>query len=192
MQRRLVGTCLVLMAVLTVLFAARRDGVRVTGQGTAIPSVADPRAGDCVAALIGPAQPLLPLVFGIGPGMVGERSVLFSGCAEPHIGEVVAYRRITPSERDTAKLDSDGLWCSGIAAGYSKYWRFLVRGSARGWSPVAPFRFLAILSSPGADAVGRRWAACAVLAPGLERYQGSYVASLAHVGTPAPSSTPVR
>jgi len=180
-RRRLTGLCLVLAVVLATLVVTHRDGVRVGGFGVVAPSIAVPAAGDCVNALTRSGPPLLPLAFGFDAAVVGDRSVVFADCADAHIGEVVAFRRITG---DSGSV-SDGQWCSEIAIGYSRLMRRRVGPVTAGvWVPVVAHRFLTVVSSADADTEGRRWAACAVMSPGLERYDGSYVQSMA--GTPVP------
>lgn len=176
---------MVLAVVVAVLVSARWEGVRVPGSGISIRTIGVPAAGDCIAALTGPTPPLLPLVFGAGAEVIGDRSVVFSGCAAAHVGEVVAFRRFGPAGDDDT--GSDAQWCTQVAIGYGlrPRWQAGVVTAAQPWRPVLAYRFAAILSGADADAQGRRWAACAVLAPGLESYQGSFL-SLADSAAPAP------
>ena len=88
----------------------------------------------------------------------------------------------------TTELDSDGEWCRDVASGYRAHVTFKVRDvSGDGfWKPATGQRFLTILSAPSPFEPSARWAACAIVAPGMQEYLGSYVSSLADSPTPAP------
>ena len=115
--------------------------------------------------------------------------------AEPS-GEPSAEPSGQPSARPSAAVttpdgggpDSDGRWCRDVATGYRAHVTFKVRDvSGDGfWKPATGQRFLTILSAPSPFEPSARWAACAIVAPGLQEYLGSYVSSLADTPTPAP------
>jgi len=111
---------------------------------------------------------------------VRESSLSYADCSGQHLGEVVAFRLGPASGGDPA---SSSTWCADVAAGYqsSGLWRFL-GASGDYWTPVESHIFIAILNESGEAP----WGACAVLAPGLELYSGSYVASLPGL-LPAPA-----
>ncbi len=185
--RRLLGVVLVLLVVLVTLVVARWDGRRILGTAAIGRPAGPPTVGDCVAALIGPTPPLFPLVFGLSAAAVGERSVVFSDCGGEHVGEVTAFRRIGASATGIAGATSDGQWCTQVAVGYREHLRWQVRAVTGGvWTPVVAHRFVAILGEPVGGTDAGRWAACAVLAPGLEHYRGSYLRSMADTAAPAP------
>lgn len=88
----------------------------------------------------------------------------------------------------TTKVTTDGEWCRDVASGYRSHVIFRVRdvSDAGFWTPATGQRFLTILSAPSAFEPSERWAACAIISPGIQEYQGSYVLSLADRPTPAP------
>ena len=173
-NRRLGGVVLLVAVLLGSLLVARIGGVRIAGSAIAVPGAGAPRVGDCVREISGPVT--IPSSGAPPPtgsvGIVGESSVSFSRCAEQHVGEVVAFR-MTPGSTAAGAANSD--WCSEVARGYqsSSVWR-IYGPPGELWNPVSNHEFIAILSaSPDYP-----WEACAVLAPGMELYSGSYVASL--------------
>ncbi len=184
--RRLLGVVLVLLVVLGTLVVARWDGRRILGTAAIGRPAGPPTVGDCVAALVGPTPPLFPLVF--GPRGRGGRTV----------GGVLRLRRrarrrgggVPPdcaSATGIAGATSDGQWCTQVAVGYREHLRWQVRAVTGGvWTPVVAHRFVAILGEPVGGTDAGRWAACAVLAPGLEHYRGSYLRSMADTAAPAP------
>jgi hypothetical protein len=183
--RRLLGVGLVLLVAVVVPAAARWDGLRTAGSAVVARTVVVPGVGDCVAALTGLTPPLQPLVFGISAAVVDERAVIFAPCVGAHVGEVVASRRDADGVDGGAeeRAGAAARWCTDVAVGYREHLRWRVAAVASGvWSPVVAHRFVAVVSGSGAD----RWAVCAVLAPGLERYRGSYVRSMADLPAPAP------
>lgn len=183
--RRLLGVGMVLLVALAVPAVARWGGLWVSGSPTIARTVVVPRPGDCLAALVGPTPPLRPLIFGISAAVVDEPATVFADCAGAHVGEVVALRR-TPVDADgfgAAGAGTAGPWCTQVAVGYRELLRWQVAAVAgEVWTPVVAHRFIAVVDDSGAD----RWAACVVLAPGLERYRGSYVSSLAGTAAPTP------
>lgn len=179
--RRLVGVGIVLVVALCVPAAARWNGLPVSGSAVVARTVVVPGVGDCVAALTGPTPPLQPLVFGISAAVVDDGSVVFSTCVGTHVGEVVAFRRDGAGAGTRAGMA--GKWCTDVAASYREHLRWQVAAVAAGvWSPVMVQRFVAVIGASGSD----RWAVCAVLAPGLERYRGSYLGSMADAAAPPP------
>ncbi len=189
--RRVVGTGLVLAVLLAVLVGARWDGLRVAGSASVAPWTGPPAVGDCVAAFTAPSPPLFPLVFGLSAATVGADAAIFADCAGSHVGEVAAFRRIDSvggaAAHDGSDRASDAQWCTEVAVGYREHLRWQVQAVTAGqWDPVVAHRFVAILGGPGSEPDGSRWAVCAVLAPGLERYHGSYLDSMADAAAPAP------
>jgi hypothetical protein len=181
----LLGVGLVLLVAVVLPAAARWDGLPTAGSAVLARPVAAPGVGDCVASLTGPTPPLVPLVFGIGAAAVDEPAVIFAPCAGAHVGEVVASRRDTvgAGRGDGGRAAAAARWCTDVAVGYREHLRWRVAAVASGvWSPVVAHRFLAGVSGSDADP----WAVCAVLAPGLEWYRGSYVRSMADLPAPAP------
>jgi len=177
--RRLIGIGLVLLVALGVPAAARWNGLYIAGSAVVARTVVVPGVGDCVAALNGPTPPLLPLVFGISAAVVDEGAVVFSTCVGTHVGEVVAFRREISGPRSSAA----GRWCTDVAASYREHQRWQVSSVAAGvWSPAVVQRFVAVPSAPDPNG----WAVCAVLAPGFERYRGSYLRSTAGTAAPTP------
>ena len=81
---------------------------------------------------------------------------------------------------------SDTQWCQLVAGTYQEQNAARYGTGPGGWAPSIGPRFVAILSAPTLDPAGRRWAACALLSPGLEPYSGSYLRSLAGLPAPAP------
>lgn len=184
-RRRLLGLGLVLLVAVVVPAAARWDGLRTAGSAVVARTAVVPAVGDCVAALTGPTPPRQPLVYGISAAVVDEQAVIFAPCVGAHVGEVVASRRDADGVAGGARerAGAAARWCTDVAVGYREHLRWQVAAVAAGvWSPAAAHRFVAVVSGSGAD----RWAVCAVLAPGLERYQGSYVRSMADLPAPAP------
>ena len=181
--RRLLGVALVLIVALGLPSVVRWNNRPIVGAAVVARTVVVPGVGDCVGALTGPTPPLLPLVFGISAAVVDETATVFSTCVGTHVGEVVAFRREVPGASDHARSSAAGKWCTDVAAGYREHLRWQVAPVAAGvWSPAVVQRYLAVLSAPGPD----RWAVCAVLAPGLEWYRGSYLRSMADAPAPAP------
>lgn len=179
--RPLLGIGLVLLVAVCVPAAARWHGFRVAGTAVVARTVVVPAVGECVVALSGPTPPLLPLVFGISAAVVDEPAAIFADCAGPHVGEVVAFRRVALD--GGAGPGPDGRWCTEVAVGYREHLRWQVAAVAAGvWTPVAAHRFVVVVGGEASD----DWAACVVLAPGLERYRGSYLRSLADTAAPAP------
>lgn len=181
--RRLLGIGLVLLVALGLPAAARWNGLHIAGSAVVARTVGVPGVGDCVAALDGPTPPLMPLVFGISAAVVDEGAVVFSTCVGAHVGEVVAFRRDLSGPDAGARASAAGQWCTDVAATYREHLRWQVASVAAGvWSPAVVQRFVAVPSAPGPDG----WSVCAVLAPGLERYQGSYQRSMADSAAPTP------
>lgn len=173
-NRRLGGVILLVAVLLGSLLFARIGGVPIAGNAIAVPGAGVPRVGDCLREISGPVT--VPSNGAPPPtgsvGIVGESSVTFSECGEQHVGEVVAFR-MTPGSTATGAAGS--VWCTDVAQGYqsSVVWR-IYGAPADLWNPVSNHEFIAILSATPEYP----WAACAVLAPGMERYSGSYVESL--------------
>jgi len=187
MPRRLAGAALVAVALLVALAAARWSGVRVAGTPYAPVRASAPAVGVCIKQVTGaPAEGRPVTSFTVGSA--GVRDVRFAECSAPHVGEVVAFRSLTAPAPADADVASDGEWCRNVAAGYRSHVAFEVRDvSGSGfWAPATGQRFLTILSAPSALEPSTRWAACAIIAPGVQEYQGSYVSSLADTPTPAP------
>lgn len=184
-RRRLMGAGLVLAVVLSVPIVARRDGQRIAGTPATVRTVAVPAVGDCVAALTGPAAPDAPAAVGDGgPGVVAidESAVVFGRCAGTHAGEVAAFRRDPPGLDPGARTAAAVGWCGGVAESYREHLRWQVSAATGAWAPVEVQRFLAVVggSAPGG------WAVCAVVAPAVEPYRGSYLDSMADRPAPAP------
>ena len=105
-------------------------------------------------------------------------------------------RRATPTARAerspaAASAVSDGRcsrWLPTIGSTPSRFGN----GADVMWEPAAGQRFVVILSAPKLDPTEPRWAACAVMSPGLEPYSGSYLRSLADAGTGPLRSLPFR
>lgn len=180
--RRLLGIGIVLVVAVGGPVIARWDGLRISGSAVVARTVVVPGVGDCVGALIGPTPPMLPLVFGISAAVVDEPAVVFGTCKGTHVGEVVAFRRDTVVG-EAVRAGAAGRWCTDVAAGYREHLRWQVASAAaKVWSPAVVQRFVTVISAPGPD----RWEICAVLAPGLERYRGSYLRSMTGAPAPAP------
>jgi len=186
MPRRRAGLILVAVVLLATALSARWAGMRVAGTAVPMPGVGAPAVGDCLAFVDQRSVEGSPAI-GLTVDSVGQSAVRFSDCATLHQGGVVAYRAELPATQPTGPDVSDGQWCRQVAAGYRAHANWLVREVAAGlWAPVTGQRFVTVLSVPSADPYARRWAACAVLSPGLENYGGSYIASLAD----APAAPP--
>jgi len=186
MPRRRAGLILVAVVLLATALSARWAGTRVAGTAVPMPGVGAPTVGDCLAFVDQRSVEGSPAI-GLTVDSVGQSAVRFSDCATLHQGGVVAYRAELPATQPTGPDVSDGQWCRQVAAGYRAHANWLVREVAAGlWAPVTGQRFVTVLSVPSADPYARRWAACAVLSPGLENYGGSYIASLAD----APAAPP--
>jgi hypothetical protein len=183
-RRRLGGVLLLIAAVLGSLLLTRIGGVRIGGSAIAVPGAAEPRPGDCLREVSGPLVDSSRGVFvEPPPASVGETSVSFSDCAEEHVGEVVAFRRPPSPSGAVATGDADARWCHDLAMGYRSHSsERLVAASGGLWEPTADHRSIAVVSA----FAEYPWGACAVLAPGLESYSGSYVQSLAGRPVPAP------
>jgi hypothetical protein len=187
MSRRAVGVAVLFVALLCSVVVAKAGGLRMAGTAMLPPGLGTPTLDDCLTSISG------PLATGIPPSPVsidsaGATAVTFADCAGDHRGEVAAIRRMQVQPTGTAdSADSDGEWCQQVAVGYRSYWLYRLRDASIGlWVPVTGERFVAILSAPSADSADPRWAACAVLPPGLEPYRGSYIGSLTHDRTPGP------
>ncbi len=198
MTRRAVGVAVLCIAMLCSVVIAKAGGLLVAGIA-ALPAGLDaPSVGDCLSSLSGPDAAAAPSATSIDS--VGETAVTFGDCARDHLGEVVAFRRqpaqsvdtagpegVDPAQSDAEAADSDGEWCRRISSDYRSSASYLLRSASAGlWVPATGQRFVAILSAPSTDRARQRWAACAVVAPELETYHGSYVSSLAEGVTPAP------
>ena len=114
--------------------------------------------------------------------VVDESAVVFGRCAGTHAGEVAAFRRDAPGTDPAARTGAAAAWCGEVAESYREHLRWQVSAAAGAWAPVQVQRFLAVIGRPGTDG----WAVCAVLAPGLEQYRGSYLDSMADRAAPAP------
>ena len=204
-RSRLLGAGLVLAVALSVPIASRRDGQRVAGSAVAARTVAVPAVGDCVAALTGPivsgspAAPTGEVDTDVGGGdgtsgadgavggtaagaaVVDESAVLFGTCAGTHVGEVAAFRRDPSGTHPAVRTAAAVTWCDQVGLSYREHLRWQV-AAAGAWAPVDVQRFLAVV---GTSAAGG-WAVCAVLAPALEPYRGSYLDSMADRAAPAP------
>ena len=215
MPRRWAGAALVVVVLLMALVGARLSGIRVAGTPYAPIRSSAPAVGDCIGLVTGVVVEGRP-VTSFTVNSVGINEVRFSDCSLPHLGEVVAFRLLTASAStalsssapssaepsgqlsappsagattpDGGGPDSDGRWCRDVATGYRAHVTFEVRDvSGDGfWKPATGQRFLTILSAPSPFEPSARWAACAIVAPGLQEYLGSYVSSLADSPTPAP------
>ena len=196
MPRRLAGAALVAVALLAALVGARWSGIRVTGTPYAPVGSSAPAVGDCIGQVTGVATEGRP-VTSFTVGSVGVTDVRFADCSLPHVGEVVAFRLLTArsssasvaaSTPATTAVTSDGEWCGDVASGYRSHVVFEVRdvSGAGFWTPATGQRFLTVLSAPSVFEPSARWAACAIISPGVEQYQGSYVLSLADRPAPAP------
>ena len=188
MPRRLVGAALVAVALLAALVGARWSGIRVAGSPYAPVRLTAPGVGDCIGQVTGAAAEGRP-VTSFTVGSAGVTDVRFADCSLPHVGEVVAFRSLTAqAAASTAPVMSDGEWCREVASGYRSHVAFRVRdvSGAGVWTPATGQRFLTVLSAPSRFEPSVRWAACAIIAPGIQEYQGSYVLSLADRPTPAP------
>lgn len=204
-RRRLLGAGLVLAVVLSVPIAARRDGRPIAGTAVTARTVVVPAVGDCVAALTGPSAPGGPADPGTateggvddGSGLasagadddvtvVDGSAVVFGRCAGTHVGEVAAFRRdpagTDPAGHPPGRTRAAATWCGEVARSYREHLRWQVAAAAGAWAPVEVQRFLAVVGPPAAGG----WVVCAVLAPGLELYRGSYLDSLADRAAPAP------
>ena len=178
------------------MLIAKAGGLRVAGAAVLPPGLEAPSVGDCLGAISGS----LSTVAGAGrPSAISIDSVSITSvtmidCDREHVGEVVAFHRMPALPEGvavaTANADaasSDGQWCQQIASDYrsqSNYW--FGAASAGLWVPSVGQRFVVILSAPSDDPARLPWAACAVVAPGLEAYLGSYIGSLALGSGPAP------
>ncbi len=91
-----------------------------------------------------------------------------------------------PTAVAAASAVSDSQWCQLVAGTYQEQNDARYGTGPGGWAPTIGPRFAAILSAPTLDPAGGRWAACAMLSPGLEPYSGSYLRSLAGLPAPAP------
>lgn len=91
-----------------------------------------------------------------------------------------------PTAVAAASAVSDSQWCQLVAGTYQEQNAARYGTGPGGWAPTIGPRFAAILSAPTLDPAGGRWAACALLSPGLEPYSGSYLRSLAGLPAPAP------
>lgn len=182
---RLAGMLVVVAVVLGVVLITRIDGVRVAGTAIPVPGAGAPNVGDCLIGVSGSLTVPLRAAFppsSMAVASVGEPSVSYSDCTGEHVGEVVAFR-LSPESAGESSGESDTEWCQQVGAGYQSMttWRFY--GASGGlWQPSTNQRFVAILSAPAE----KSWGACAVLAPGLELYSGSYVRSMADLPAPAP------
>ena len=214
MPRRWAGAALVVVVLLVALVGARLAGIRVAGIPYAPVRSSAPAVGDCIGLITGTAAEGRP-VTSLSVSSVGVTEVRFSDCSLPHVGEVVAFRLLTapglaaptsaapstaasdsssaqpsvPSTTPTTtEVTSDGEWCREVASGYRAHVTFKIRdvSGAGFWKPATGQRFLTILSAPSAFEPSARWAACAIISPGIQPYQGSYVSSLADSPTPAP------
>ncbi len=188
MPRRVVGAALVALALLAALVGARWSGIRVAGTPYAPVRSSAPGVGDCIGQVTGATAEGRP-VTSFTVGSAGVTEVRFSDCSLPHVGEVVAFRSLTaPAAGSTTAVTSDGEWCRDVATGYRAHVAFKVRdvSGAGVWAPATGQRFLTILSAPSRFEPSARWAACAIIAPGMQQYQGSYVLSLADRPTPPP------
>ncbi len=183
MGRRVDGVLLLIAVVVGLLLIARIDGVRVAGKAVAVPGAGVPQVGDCLREVTGSlADSLRGSLPSSSVTSVGETSVRFSDCGEQHVGEVVAFRLTPPRSGGPGTPESDSLWCRKVAQGYRSPAKGLPVASGDLWNQATNFRFVAILSAPAEYS----WAACALLAPGLELYSGSYVESMAGHPAPAP------
>jgi hypothetical protein len=208
---RSTGVVLLLAVLVGSLLVSRIGGARVAGTAMAQPGSGAPAVGECVGSIVG--LPMMPM-FAAPPSpvsiaTVGETSAIFASCSAPHVGEVVAYlslvatpdtqsptatfgadapsAAVQPTATAAAAAVSDGQWCQMVAGTYRE--QTVLRygyGQDPQWAPSIGQRFVAILSAPTPDPTGPRWAACALLSPGLEPYSGSYVRSLAGLPAPAP------
>ena len=198
------------VVLLVALVGARLSGIRVAGTPYAPVRSSAPAVGDCIGLVTGAAAEGRQVSSFTVSG-VGVTEVRFSDCSLPHVGEVVAFRLLTtpasavsssasssaalsaqPSVAATTpattEVNSDGEWCGDVASGYRAHVTFKVRdvSGAGFWKPATGQRFLAILSAPSVFEPSTRWAACAIISPGIQEYLGSYVSSLADSPTPAP------
>ena len=214
MPRRWAGAALVVVVLLVALVGARLAGIRVAGIPYAPVRSSAPAVGDCIGLITGTAAEGRP-VTSLSVSSVGVTEVRFSDCSLPHVGEVVAFRLLTapglaaptsaapstaasdsssaqpsvPSTTPTTtEVTSDGEWCREVASGYRAHVTFKIRdvSGAGFWKPATGQRFLTILSAPSAFEPSARWAACAIISPGIQEYLGSYVSSLADSPTLAP------
>ena len=212
--RRTGGIIVLVAVILGSLLVARIGGTRVAGTAIPQPGLGAPTVGECVMSIVGPAAG--PLAIAVPPSpvsvaTVGESAATFAPCTEPHVGEVVAYLSLAstsvttahsppptsdgtpagsaaePTAAAAAAAVSDGQWCQMVAGTYRDQTSARYGNGSDGlWHPSIGQRFVAILSAPTLDPAGPRWAACALLSPGLELYSGSYVRSLANLPAPAP------
>jgi len=184
-RERLAGVLLLVAVVLGSVLFARIDGRRVAGVATAVPGATAPSVGDCVAGVAGPLTVPTRAAFppsSLSVASVGETSVTYSDCSGEHVGEVVAYR-LTPVTDGEPSKELDNAWCQDVGAGYQSMMQWRFRGATSGlWQPSTNQRFVAILSASTEGS----WGACAVLAPGLELYPGSFVESMSGQQAPPP------
>jgi len=186
-SRRLAGTGLLAIALLSLLVINGLRGVRVAGTAVAPPGLGAPAVGDCLLQLrdtsaAGPAagRPSAQTV-----GGVSEDAVTIADCgASNHLGEVVGYQQYP---QQSAVTDIDIKWCQRVADDYRAHQLFRFKDATGGlWEPSTGQRFMTVLSRPRADQQEPRWAACIVIAPHGESYAGSFLRSLADAPAPAP------
>ncbi len=192
---------MLVIALLAVVVAARVDGTRVAGTAIAPPGLRAPHVGDCVAAFANLRQVVPALETPVpavasddstelpppAVGIVDETGVTFAECTGDHLGEVVAYRRMSQQWASDADRRGDIDWCRSVAADYRAHLQWRVSDAAGSlWGPSTGQRFAVVLSAPFVDPAEPRWSACLVLPPDGETYRGSYLRSLAYGPAPAP------
>jgi hypothetical protein len=186
-SRRVAGAGLLVVALVGLLVINGLRGVRVAGTAIAPPGRSAPAVGDCLiqlrtASLTGPAagRPASEPVIGIS-----EDAVSFARCGSAdQLGEVVGYQQYP---QQSAATDTDIGWCQQISDDYRAHQVYRFKDAAGGlWEPSTGQRYVAVLSRPNADQHEPRWVACAVLAPYVESYRGSYLRSLADAPAPPP------
>ncbi len=182
MSRRWVGVVLLLVVLVAVSVGARISGQRIAGNGSPAPQLGAAQVGTCIAEISGPggrSRPTAPV-----PHAVGESSVRWGDCAQPHIGEVLASRLLI---EPFPEGDDDGDWCRAVGTNLAPDSAADSSGSASApaWRPVLGYRFMAIFSTPERS-TEYRWAACAIVAPLGETYDGRYLASGGFGARPAP------
>ena len=190
MSRRVVGMAVLCLALLCSVVIAKSGGLRIAGAAT-LSSGLVPTVGDCLAAVSGPVATGVP-PSPVSIDSIGANAVRFGGCADDHIGEVLAFRPMPDQSggngaASTFSTGSDGEWCQQVAVGYRAQVRYRLRDASIGlWVPVTGQRFVTILSVPSTDPMRPRWAACAVISPGLEAYRGSVIDPMTRDPAPAP------
>lgn len=192
--RRAAGILTVVLALVCAVALSRIGGNRTAGIAAAPRGATLPSVGDCLESLTDPLSAPAIVDGSFEVNSYDEASVTFSHCTGPHIGEIVAFLMTpgAPAAIDLPTVGSGGapdsaMWCRLIADQYAgaTMWRFRTNDDS-GWEPSTGQRFIAVGGAITGDPAGSRWATCAVVAAGLEPYEGSYLRSWADDAAPPP------